>query len=77
MLLDVAARRERRLTQVCVDGLSLAFSLAADRTFTFGAFAAIAAFITLTLLRESPLKKRTEVTAATVPVRAEAVEPAD
>src|SRR6267143_1920317 len=54
-----------------VAAIHRAFSLAADDTFAFGAFAAIAAFITLTLLRESPLKKRTEATAATAPVPAD------
>jgi len=71
------ARELEPLIPQIVAAIHRAFSLAADDTFAFGAFAAIAAFITLTLLRESPLKKRTEATAVTVAVRAEAVEPAD
>ena len=73
---EARAQLEPLIPQI-VAAIHRAFSLAADDTFAFGAFAAIAAFITLTLLRESPLKKRTEATAAAVPVRAEAVEPAD
>ena len=73
---EARAQLEPLIPQI-VAAIHRAFSLAADDTFAFGAFAAIAAFITLTLLRESPLKKRTEATAATVAVRAEAVEPAD
>jgi hypothetical protein len=73
---EARAQLEPLIPQI-VAAIHRAFSLAADDTFAFGGFAAIAAFITLTLLRESPLKKRTEATAATVAVRAEAVEPAD
>jgi EmrB/QacA subfamily drug resistance transporter len=73
---EARAQLEPLIPQI-VAAIHRAFSLAADDTFAFGAFAAIAAFITLTLLRESPLKKRTEATAATVAVRAEGVEPAD
>ena len=73
---EARAQLEPLIPQI-VAAIHRAFSLAADDTFAFGAFAAIAAFITLTLLRESPLKKRTEATAATVAVRTEAVGPAD
>ena len=73
---EARAQLEPLIPQI-VAAIHRAFSLAADDTFAFGAFAAIAAFITLTLLRESPLKKRTEATAPTVAVRPEAVEPAD
>jgi EmrB/QacA subfamily drug resistance transporter len=67
---EARAQLEPLIPQI-VAAIHRAFSLAADDTFAFGAFAAIAAFITLTLLRESPLKKRTEATAAAVPVRAD------
>jgi len=67
---EARAQLEPLIPQI-VAAIHRAFSLAADDTFAFGAFAAIAAFITLTLLRESPLKKRTEATAATAPVPAD------
>ena len=67
---EARAQLEPLIPQI-VAAIHRAFSLAADDTFAFGAFAAIAAFIALTLLRESPLKKRTEATAATAPVPAD------
>ena len=70
------AQLEPLIPQI-VAAIHRAFSLAADGTFIFGALAGTAAFITLTLLREIPLKKRTEAAAATVPARTEAVEAGD